>query len=319
MATGLPAPAVGTEAYYRLLGDNIKAEKAKLQAQLKDPFDYGGISDPLKTRLENEGKIIGEQGSKTAQDAYSALLDNFREPAVDKLGAILDEINTLTAERPLAASEYQLFGEEYKARLYASITDMESYLEGQMKDLGEKGTSAFSDHFFSQSEKNSFLGMESWLDYLKQNAPEEFAKAGGDSWLKFIEAIKKGASSAELEKMFGDLGTKAGKSFAESLGMNMNNALDKFDWSQLEKTKMTLTGLSDGGKDFMKNAFQPEAIDNWKAQLDLWNTGLIENRETVELNMQKYERMIAVGNTWLFTPEQFSYLAFCWGSCIIFT
>lgn len=304
MATGLPAPAVGTEAYYRLLGDNIKAEKVKLQSQLKDTFDYSGIVSDLAARMKNEGDVLGKIGSDVAKTTFAAMLDNFRDPAAEKLSTVLAEVETLAKERPLATSEYQLYGEKYKSELFQSISDMGGYLKTFMGNLGKQATDAFSDDFFSAKERDDLLGMKPWLEALQKVAPNYFRAAGGEGYLAFLNAVESGASSGELEKILGDLGSKAGKSFAESLGMNMNNALDKFDWSQLEKTKMTLTGLSDGGKDFMKNAFQPEAIDNWKAQLDLWNTGLIENRETVELNMQKYERMIAVGNTWLFTPEQ---------------
>jgi len=254
MATGLPAPAKGTEAYYRLLGDNIAAEKAKLQAQLKDPFDYSGIGSDLLPRMENEGAVIGKIGSDRAKDAYIAFLDNFREPAVEKLSDVLHEIEVLATERPLAASEYQLFGENYKDRLYASITDMKPYLKGLFGDLGETGTNAFSDRFFSDAEKQDLLGMKPWLEYLQQKSPEEFAKAGGDSWLKFIDAIEAGASSAELEKMFGDMGVKSGKAFTDAitgatLGMGETRTLVDI----LGGDRSEITDLIE----WRKNTFQP--------------------------------------------------------------
>lgn len=305
MATGMPAPAEGTEAYYKLMGDSIAAEKAKLQEQLKNPFDYSDIGSDLLTRMENEGDVIGKLGSQTAKDAYTVLLDNFREPAIEKLGEVLDEIATLSAERPIAASEYHLFGEDYKEQLFASISDMGPYLKDLMGQLGEDSTSAFSDHFFSDTEKESLLGMKPWLEYLKVKSPEEFAKAGGDSWLAFIAAIEKGTSSTELEKMFGGLGQKAGTSFADALGMNMTNALDKFDWASLMQKMTPTTG--DGGTDFMKNAFQPELIENATKNLELWNTGLVENRDQVEQNVKSYIKMAEV-NPWLFTADQLASL-----------
>jgi len=305
LATGLPAPEEGTAAYYSLLGDEVAAKKAELQEKLKTiTFDYSGITDPLLTELIASGQNIGESASKEMTDAFQNMLDAAKDPSVEKLQEFIESV----AENVKLGNVLEADGLDdirlYKEHLYSGISDMGPYLKDLMSGLGEDSTSAFSDHFFSDEEKESLMGMKPWLEYLKVKSPEEFAKAGGDSWLAFIKAIESGASSSELEKTFGDMGKKAGKSFADALGMNMTNALDKFDWSILTKAKMSLDGISDDGKDFMKNSFQPEAIENWKAQLELWNTGLVENREHVKENMQSYKDMIAIGNDWIFTEDQ---------------
>lgn len=273
MATGLPAPAEGTEAYYRLLGDKVAAEKAKLQEQLKNPFDYSGISSDLRSRMENEGDVIGEIGSDKAKDAYAALLDNFRDPAADKLGEVLDEIATLSAERPLAASEYQLFGEEYKAKLYAGISDMGPYLKGLMGGLGDDAQNAFSDHFFSDTEKESLLGMKPYLEYLLEKEPEYFKEAGGDSWLKFINAIKAGASSSELETMFGEMGQKAGKSFTDSL----TGAVHQIQGKPL--SEILAGDLSEIGNmsNWIKNTFNPALKTSFDEMYDVYKLGYDQN------------------------------------------
>jgi len=96
----------------------------------------------------------------------------------------------------------------------------------------------------------------------------------------------------------------AAKSFADALGMNMKNAMDKFDWSTVLNTKL-IRETGDGGLDFMKNAFQPELIENATKNLELWNTGLVANRDQVEKNIQAYIKMAEI-NPWLFTADQLS-------------
>ena len=301
MATGMPAPREGTEAYYRLLGDNIKAEQAKLQTQLKT-FDYAGIAEPLKSRMENEGNVIAKTGSDTAISSYQKMLDMMKNPMIDELGAFFDEIAVSSKERPLAASEYQLFGENYKAQLYSSITELKPYLETLMKDLGSDAANAFSDNSFSNKEKEDLLGMKPWLDELKIKSPEEFAKAGGDSWIQFMQAIEDGASSSELY----DLAKQLGLTMAGGVEDGLNLFGDKINPTKIAAQDLINTLTSGKVANFSKfalNVFQPEMMKEAQTYLTEWNTGVNLAMESAELYADQLAYTVVM-NSELFTPEQ---------------
>lgn len=282
-----------------LSGDTAQA--AILKQKLQIEFDYTGIEEfgaQFKSRLENEGQVIATEGSKAAQDTYSSLLDNFREPAVEKLGEVLDEVNKLAAERPLAASEYQLFGQTYKEHLLDNITQMKPYLEDEMADLAKKGTDAFSDHSFSDEERADMLGMKPWLEALKEKSPEEFAKAGGDSWLAFIKAIESGASSGELEKIFSELSEKIAKTTLTTFGTSTAKKFDLAAW--LKNPDRTLVA---DWQDFAKNVFQPALIDATTTSLKDLNLGLGDGYRAGKDLLEAFKAVAAVMPE-LFTGEQ---------------
>jgi len=56
---------------------------------------------------------------------------------VENLRSVLEEIATLAAERPLAASEYDLFGDQFKEKLLSQIVDAEEFVSTEMGKFGE--------------------------------------------------------------------------------------------------------------------------------------------------------------------------------------
>jgi TP901 family phage tail tape measure protein len=238
-----------------LQGRTGEADKLKLSMVQSVEYDYTGIVEPLKSELIASGEDIGASASEETTNAFQAMLDAAKEPSVEKLQEFINSVgenirlgNVLEAD---GLDDIRL----YKEHIYSGITDMGPYLKELMGSLGEESTSAFSDKFFSDTEKESLMGMGTWLEYLKTKSPEEFAKAGGDSWLAFFKAMEAGASSGEMDKLFGDLALGARDSFEKNLVGGLKIELPNL-LAFIEDPKKALVGIENIPL-YIKNAILP--------------------------------------------------------------
>jgi TP901 family phage tail tape measure protein len=274
-----------------LLGDVKKQVQLNAKLELKADFDYTGILEPLKGRMENEGNVIAQIGSKTAVDAYKDLLEQSKAPMLENLGKVLDDIAILAKERPLAASEYMLFGDDFKATVAAQIYDAMPVIETKMKELGDAAKTAFNGEF-TQDERALLLAYEPQLQLLKQTFPEEFKTIGGDASLALIAAIKAGDIPGALAL----IGKDSGAAFKTALFGELKGSLaptlaEIIANPDLEKS-IGSTEL------FLRNTFLPGLKNDMGSMNDLYNTGFGENQTVVKNYVEGLEKLLGSHRDW---------------------
>lgn len=217
--TGLPAPAEGAAAYYRLLGDAAKAEQIEMQAELQaEPLDlytgeeqaafqakndeiWANFGESTAQIISDNFDYISQSGSEDAKEAMDIILDAFAHPDAGKLNAVSAALEGVRGSM-LDSSQADRLAEDFKAKIMPQITDMTAFCQLQGEDMGKTITSAFSDAILSEDERALITAMEPMLDTLATEAPDEFKKSGLDAISSFIGAVKSGASSAELDAMW---------------------------------------------------------------------------------------------------------------------
>jgi len=217
-------------------------------------------------------------------------------------------ITKLPPPREGTSSYFGMMREAGKAELAAlneslksdeiNIADLifapETAVESKIKELTDAAKAAFEDGIMTMgkdSEQTDLLGLVQDLDWLKRYYPEEYAKIGGES----IEALNDALRKGDIKKVMEELGKIGGDSFLKALNVSLDEK--KVDWSKLfaGDTK----GIADTGA-FGANVFQPEIINYAKQALDLYNTGLEENRLSAQDLVEAYSELLDI------TPELFN-------------
>jgi len=264
--------------------------------------NYG---EQVANRLENQGAVVAAAASQTAVDAYNGLLENMKSPMIENLSEVYDEIAALAAEDPLHASEYQLFGEEFEAKIASQVTDAETFVTSELDGFKSTATSALEDGIIDTDEANSLLGMEDELNYLKEYFPEEFEAIGGNSALALIAALKAG----DYEEAGKIIGTEFSSGVETGiLGTDMTDVAGSIDLADIladpEEFKETVMDIPD----FMENTFQPaieSEIDYFATQ---WDSGYGKARESATNFMNDMENT-AEEMPSLFTERQLSIIS----------
>lgn len=252
-------------------------------AQIEVDYDaiISNFGQQFASRMENEGSVLGQVGSETAVSAFTSLLENMRSPMLDSLGAVYDDIATLAAERPLAASEYELFGTEFKDKIASQVVDAEQFVEEQLEGFGETASSALSGGIIDSSEADGLLGLKPQLEYLREYFPEQFAAMGGEAALELITALEAGdyeGAKAIIEEKLTikptvDL-SMFGSAMADVAG-SINLADILADPEEFKEKIMDVP-------DFVENTFQPALSDEIDFMVDQWDSGYTEAREQTE-------------------------------------
>jgi TP901 family phage tail tape measure protein len=192
----------------------------------------------------------------------------------------LRQTNSLLTSMQWATSEG--YSDIQRTITFDFIVNRSTAIDSAMKELGESAANSMKNGIIDATEQQTLTELAA-----------KFVSMGGDASDALISAIQRKDWGA-VGRMAGE---KVGKSFAESLGLQMKNALDDFDWSKLATTPMSEM-FPGSGKDFAANAFGPEFLKNAQEELDLWNTGVIANREEVKKNMDVYEKIAQI-NPWV--------------------
>ncbi|WP_243103747.1 phage tail tape measure protein [Dehalobacter sp. MCB1] len=307
MLFGVPAPEQCTAEYYDLIGDSITARKIELKEEMANgtEFDYTGISaifgDQFVSRLENEGGRIAATASDEVQNTYQSLLDALKEPTWDNLDEVLSQMDSLVADHELDPSEGALLADRYRETLVAGITDIGEFAKDKAASAGDTISNAFEDHFLSIDEKRAISALDPMLDAIKAESPKAFGGSGLAGIAKFIEMVESGASSSDLEAYFSSLGTKAGNSFAEALGIAFEEP--DFNWYRIFDEQLASTLGDSNLVSFRENMVQPEVIEQASRALELWNKGVPEFQDYAEKIINSFEE-VAEANEWVFTDEQ---------------
>lgn len=291
-------------------GKTGEADLWRLHQSVQFEFDYDLIAanfgEQFAARMENEGEIIGTTGSQVAIDSYTALLDNMRAPMLDNLGAVLDEISTLSAERPLAASEYELFGQEFKDKIKSQIVDAREFVETELADFSQIATNSLSGGIIDQTEANEMLGLKPQLEYIRDTFPGWFAMMGGEGFLALIAALEAGDYAGAAKMIDEQLVVKPtvdlsifGSEMADVAG-SINLADILADPEEFKESVMDIP-------DFMKNTFQPALGEEIDFAIDQWDHGYGKARAQTENFVND---MAAAANRMpeLFTPAQINKL-----------
>lgn len=247
LATGLPAPEEGTAAYYRLMGNAIKAEQVELQAALdvdkielftfedfdiekiskniapmKDAFgnlltgDWAGMS--LKGVLESYVNMASEGGKDSAIEFAEMFASGMSLQDWETLPQMQEAFEAISKATPWEADRLSDQFQQYKDLLWSQITDVGDFAKIQFTTLGESIGSSLKDGIVNQSDLDLYAAMEPMLLEIKARAPEAFGEAGLSSILKFVEMAQNDASASELLAYFSTLGQEAGTGFTGALG-----------------------------------------------------------------------------------------------------
>jgi len=248
-------------------------------------FDYDLIAEnfgqQFSDRLENEGAVIGRAGSETAVAAFSSLLENMRSPMVENLGSVLEEIATLAAERPLAASEYDLFGDQFKEKLLSQIVDAEEFVSTEMGKFGEPAAAALSGGIIDGTEASELLGLKPELEFLQEFFPEQFSDMGGEAALELIAALEagdyEGAAAIISERLTikPTVDMSLFNTAMTDVAGSVNLADILADPAEFKEKVMDVP-------EFMENTFQPALetqIDFFKTQ---WHSGIAGAQKETE-------------------------------------
>ena len=268
-----------------LTGKSGEAAIWRLNQSTQIEVDYDAIvsnfGQQFAARMENEGSVLGQVGSDAAVSAFTSLLENMRSPMLDSLGAVYDDIATLAAERPLAASEYELFGQEFKDKIASQVVDAEQFVEEQLEGFGETASSALSGGIIDSSEADSLLGLKPQLEYLQEYFPEQFAAMGGEAALELIAALEAGDYEGAARIINEKLVIKPtvdlsifGSEMADIKG-SINLADILADPEEFKETIMDVP-------DFVENTFQPALSDEIDFMVGQWDSGYTEAREQTE-------------------------------------
>lgn len=268
-----------------LTGKSGEAAIWRLNQSTQIEVDYDAIvsnfGQQFATRMENEGSVLGQVGSETAISAFTSLLENMRSPMLDSLGAVYDDIATLAAERPLAASEYELFGQEFKDKIASQVVDAEQFVEEQLEGFGETASSALSGGIIDSTEAGNLLGLKPQLEYLQEYFPEQFAAMGGEAALELIAALEAGDYEGAARIINEKLVIKPtvdlsifGSEMADIKG-SINLADILADPEEFKEKIMDVP-------DFVENTFQPALSDEIDFMVGQWDSGYTEAREQTE-------------------------------------
>ncbi|NYT10472.1 MAG: hypothetical protein GKC09_11175, partial [Methanosarcinales archaeon] len=170
--------------------------------------ERGALYNMLLTTLNNAGTDAATEGARTAAEEYGKALQEVDwanlpglQAAAAKLKAAKGEMYSGVGDKSWAdLIDNQT--EAYKDALMAQITDIAEFTKQQGETLAGSISDAFSDALLTEDERALIVAMEPMLDMLAAEAPEEFEKSGMAAILSFIEAVKSGASSAELDAMW---------------------------------------------------------------------------------------------------------------------
>jgi TP901 family phage tail tape measure protein len=329
IATGLPAPEVGTAEYFRLMGDKISAEQVELrdtlekQEKAKPLWDMEAMGEGLKgfspdtQRKTNdlmgaiEGQIKGlgdspvyadlkEKWTQSGQDLVDAFAGPVTMEGFAKLQMALEENGEWIKKWGGTLGDYA--GDAMKGytdKLIAQIYDGKQVTEDAMKGLSSDAKEAFNGEF-TEEEKSLLLAYEPQLQLLKKEFPEAFAEAGGDSSLALINAIKSGDIPGALAL----LGKESGKAFIDGItGANLG-----------EGETRTLADIIAGGakgigdqKAFMENTFQPALKSSFDEMHKIADSGYTEDIKLADAWISDKQKLYEDHASW-FTDQQASLL-----------
>lgn len=170
--------------------------------------ERGAMYNMLLTTLNNAGTDAATESARTTAEEYGKALQEVDwanlpglQAAAAKLKAAKGELYSGVGDKSWAdLIDNQT--EAYKDALMAQITDIAEFTKQQGETLAGSITDAFSDALLTEDERALIVAMEPMLDTLSAEAPEEFEKSGMAAILSFIDAVKSGASSAELDAMW---------------------------------------------------------------------------------------------------------------------
>jgi TP901 family phage tail tape measure protein len=170
--------------------------------------ERGAMYNMLLTTLNNAGTDAATESARTTAEEYGKALQEVDwanlpglQAAAAKLKAAKGELYSGVGDKSWAdLIDNQT--EAYKDALMAQITDIAEFTQQQGETLAGSISDAFSDALLTEDERALIVAMEPMLDMLAAEAPEEFEKSGMAAILSFIDAVKSGASSAELDTMW---------------------------------------------------------------------------------------------------------------------
>lgn len=293
--TGLPAPAEGAAAYYRLMGDAAEAEMIELQQRLQaTPIDLYTGEEQAAFKSQNEEiwanfgestaqiisdnfDYIGKSGSDDAKAAMDIILDAFAHPDASKVNAVSAALKGLT-DSMLDPSQADRLADKFKAAIMPQIADMNMFCELQGEEMGETLTGAFSDAVLTADERDIITALEPMIKLLETEAPEAFKKAGLDSIKAFIEAVKSGASSEDLYNLLKTMFPEAAAASTSALQTTTQaTRAATVGYNQLQKAVEDCESclMSDFGawQEAQENLFNPSYIgESGQKYLDWKNT-----------------------------------------------
>jgi len=170
--------------------------------------ERGAMYNMLLTTLNNAGTDAATESARTTAEEYGKALQEVDwanlpglQAAAAKLKAAKGELYSGVGDKSWAdLIDNQT--EAYKDALMAQITDIAEFTKQQGETLAGSISDAFSDALLTEDERALIVAMEPMLDTLAAEAPEEFEKSGMAAILSFIDAVKSGASSGELDAMW---------------------------------------------------------------------------------------------------------------------
>ena len=206
----------------QILGDKQTAIQLQASTDVEFKFDFdinkalsfspeserGAMYNMLLTTLNNAGTDAATESARTTAEEYGKALQDVDwanlpglQAAAAKLKAAKGELYSGVGDKSWAdLIDNQT--EAYKDALMAQITDIAEFTKQQGETLAGSISDAFSDALLTEDERALIVAMEPMLDMLAAEAPEEFEKSGMAAILSFIDAVKSGASSAELDAMW---------------------------------------------------------------------------------------------------------------------
>jgi hypothetical protein len=238
-----------------LTGKSGEAALWRLNQSAKIEYDYTGISETLQYELEGSGRLIGENASEEAVDAFQSMLDAAREPTIENIGSFIEAVtdnvelgNLLTGD---AADDIRL----YKEEIASQVVDADQFVKDQLESIGDTATAALSDGIINSTETDELLGLKPQIEFLQEYFPEQFAAIGGDAALELIAALEAGdydSAKAIIEEK-----------------LSLSGAVDQYiDYAENIKTE--LSGIGEEIGDAFTEGLLPdtdriqESIDNLK-------------------------------------------------------
>jgi len=287
--TGLPAPAEGTAAYFRLMGDEISAMRLELQEELSS--ESGATFE-----LKSIGLSIfsGEyEGGQELADNFDAALKNIDWaglPGVIEAGdelkkGISNSMSSATAAAPALARVDEEMA-KYQAALIAGVADASKKVESEMERMGSQSKDAFSDGFLSEGERGELLGLEPELQLLKATFPAEFEKAGGDSILAMVAAIKAG----DLPGAMAAIGGEAAKGFTDSL---TGSVLGSGETKSLAEILAGTGGEIADMEKFKENTFLPALDSSFETMYSKSKSGYEEDMKLAEAWVEDKQKLLS--------------------------